>query len=95
MESLELKNPNANDKLNEIISESTKDGEENTIYFIILIPKEIETENKKEESPIELNFITDVVPEIIYEKEISKEDGTTLIHRIFKYLHICNKKIFV
>jgi len=85
MESLELKNPKANDKLNEIISESTKDGEENTIYFVVLIPKEIETENKKEESPIELNFITDVVPEIIYEKEISKEDGTTLIHRIFKF----------
>ena len=66
-------------------SDLTKEDEEHNIYFITLIPKEIECENKNEVSLDKLNFITDVEPVTIYEKKISKEDGSVLIHRILKF----------
>ena len=85
MESFDLTNTNEFIKSNEKISDLTKEDEEHNIYFITLIPKEIEGENKNEVSLDKLNFITDVEPVIIYEKKISKEDGSVLIHRILKF----------
>ena len=49
---------------------STKEDKEKDICLLIIIPKEIEKENQKEENLIELNFISEMGPEIIYEKDI-------------------------
>ena len=46
MESFDLTNTNEFIKSNEKISDLTKEDEEHNIYFITLIPKEIEGENK-------------------------------------------------
>ena len=67
------------------MEESTKEGKEEDIYLFIIIPKEIEKENQKEENLNELYFTSEIVPEIIYEKEIKKEDGSSFVHRIFKF----------
>ena len=58
MESFDLTNTNEFIKSNEKISDLTKEDEEHNIYFITLIPKEIEGENKNEVSPDKLNYIT-------------------------------------
>jgi hypothetical protein len=67
------------------MEESTKKDKEKDIYLFIIIPKEIEKENQKEENLNELNFTSEIVPEIIHEKEIKKEDGSSFVHRIFKF----------
>ena len=53
---------------------------------MVLIPKEEESEKEKEEEASnELNFTSEIVPEIFYEKGIEKEDGSYSDHKIFKF----------
>ena len=55
------------------MKESTKEDKEKDIYLLIIIPKEIEREHQKEENLNELNFTSEIVPEIIYEKRNKKK----------------------
>ena len=64
-------------------STSIPEGKEKDIYLIILIPKEEEEENEKSK---ELCFISKIVPEIFYEKDIQIGKSSFFKLRIFKII---------
>ena len=69
------------------VVESTNEDKQKEIYFMVLIPKEEEKEKEKgeEETSKELNFISEIVPDIIYEKTIKIAKGSFLDHKVFKF----------
>ena len=86
MEQTEQKSTIINIQSQEKIVESTNEDKEKEIYFMVLIPKEEESEKEKEEETSnELNFISEIIPEIIYENEIEKEDGSSIDNKVFKF----------
>ena len=50
---------------------------------------------KEEESSNELNFISEIISEIFYEKEIEKEDGSSIDHKVFKIKYAFKELNFI
>ena len=63
------------------VHKQVSNGSEKEIYFIVLTEKD---KNDEKEISNGLNFSSEIVPEVYYEKDIEKENGSLIKHRIFK-----------
>ena len=80
MDTTESNSTSINILSQEKIVESTDEDKEREIYFMVLILKE-----EIKETSNELNFTSEIEPEIIYEKEIEKENGSVFECKVFKF----------
>ena len=74
---------------NEKGAESNHEGKE--IYFMILIKKEENLMNKSDK----LNFISEIVPRIYYEKEIKIENNSSIESKVYKLNLKCEIPIVI
>ena len=63
------------------IHEQESNSSEKELYFIVLTEKD---KNDEKEISNGLNFSSEIAPQIYYEKDIEKENGSLIKHRVFK-----------